>query len=83
MKLTNLKKESLEAFFEVIKKCKGRVYLNSTDMNINLKSNLANYISFAKLCSASTEEIEKIDITFQDRDDIDIVLTFLMENGVK
>lgn len=76
MKLTNLKKNNFNDFFDVIAKCKGNVYLNSSDMNINLKSNLAKYISFTKLCLASVEEINKIDITFQDREDIDMVLDF-------
>ncbi len=34
MKLVNLPKEKLDAFFEVIKKCKGNVYLISPDMHI-------------------------------------------------
>lgn len=79
MKLTNLRADKLEEFFEVIKKCKGSVYLNAPDMYINLKSNLAHYISFASLCAASSEEIEKIEITCQDRDDIDMLLKFISE----
>lgn len=82
MKLTNLKKEKLDEFFNVVKQCKGSVYLNAPDMHINLKSNLAHYISFASLCAANAEEIEKIEITCQDRDDIDLLLNFMFESNV-
>lgn len=78
MKLRNLDAKKLNNFFEVVKKCKGAVYLVSPDMNINLKSNLASYISFASLCSANTEEIEKIDIVCQERDDIDLILNAMI-----
>ncbi len=79
MKLTNLPKDKLEAFFKVVEKCKGNVYLISPDMHINLKSNLAHFISFASLCSASAEEIEKIEIVAHERDDIDLLLNFMIE----
>lgn len=78
MKLTNLNKEKLDDFFEVVKQCKGNVYLISPDMHINLKSNLAHFISFAKLCSAGTKEIEKIEIIAPEREDIDMLLNFMM-----
>ena len=79
MKFTNLRKEKLDDFFEVVKKCKGNVYLMSPDMHINLKSNLAHFISFASLCSASAEEIEKIEIVAHERDDIVLLLNFMIE----
>lgn len=82
MKLVNLPKEKLDAFFEVIKKCKGNVYLISSDMHINLKSNLAHYISFASLCSASAEEIEKIEIIAHEREDVDLLVNFMMEGMI-
>ena len=82
MKLVNLPKEKLDAFFEVIKKCKGNVYLISPDMHINLKSNLAHYISFASLCSASAEEIEKIEIIAHEREDTDLLINFMMEGMI-
>ena len=44
MKFNNLKIENLKDFFEVIDKCEGNVYLISPDMNINLKSKIAQYI---------------------------------------
>ena len=82
MKLVNLPKEKLDAFFEVIKTCKGNVYLISPDMHINLKSNLAHYISFASLCSASAEEIEKIEIVAHEREDADLLINFMMEGMI-
>ena len=82
MKLTNLPKKKLEAFFEVVKKCKGNVYLMSPDMHINLKSNLAHFISFASLCSASAEEIEKIEIVAHEREDVDMLYKFMVEGSI-
>ena len=80
MKLTNLNKEKLNEFFEVVKQCKGNVYLIAPDMHINLKSNLAHYISFVKLCSASTEEINTIEIIASEREDIDRLINFMLED---
>lgn len=82
MKLTNLKKEKLNEFFEVVKQCKGNVYLMSPDMHINLKSNLAHYISFASLCAANVDDIEKIEIIANEREDIDMLLNFMMECNI-
>lgn len=83
MKLTNLSVEKLNEFFEIVKECKGKVYLISPDMNINLKSNLSRYISFVNLCTASSEEISQIEIICQNREDIDMMLNFMMENKEK
>lgn len=82
MKLLNLPKDKIDDFFEIVKKCKGNVYLISPDMHINLKSNLAHFISFAKLCSANTEEIEKIEIVVPNRDDMDMLINFMMGEHV-
>lgn len=82
MKFTNLKKEKLDAFFDVVKQCKGNVYLMSPDMHINLKSNLAHYISFASLCAASAEDIEQIEIIAHERDDIDMLYKFMVEGNI-
>ena len=51
-------------------------------MHINLKSNLAHYISFASLCSASAEEIEKIEIIAHEREDIDLLINFMIEGMI-
>ena len=62
MKLQNLSTDKLEDFFEVVSECEGDIYLKSSDMYINLKSNLAKYVSLASLCSASADEIKEIEI---------------------
>ena len=82
MKFTNLRKEKLDDFFKVVKKCKGNVYLMSPDMHINLKSNLAHFISFASLCSASAEEIAEIDIVAHEREDVDMLYKFMVEGNI-
>lgn len=82
MKFTNLKTEKLEEFFEVVSKCKGSVYLMSPDMHINLKSNLAHYVSFANLCAASKEDIDKIEIIANNREDIDMLINFMLECNI-
>ena len=78
MKITNLTKERLQQLFKLIEKCTGNVYLTSPDMHINLKSNLAHFVSFANLCLASNEEIEKIEIVAQTREDIDMLYDFMV-----
>lgn len=81
MKLEKLNRERLEEFFEVIQRCKGKVYLISPDMNINLKSNLSKYISFVNLCTANAEEISKIEILANEREDIDMLYKFMVEGN--
>ena len=82
MKFTNLKVENLEDFFKVIGQCKGNVYLVSPDMNINLKSRIAHYVSLASLCAAGSEEISEIEIVANNRDDIDLLYKFMLEGNV-
>lgn len=79
MKLTHLKTEKLNDFFEIVKKCKGSVYLISPDMRLNLKSNLSHYVSFASLCAANKEEIDQIEIVASDREDVDMLYKFMVE----
>lgn len=77
MKLINLRTEDLEKFFDVVNSCKGNVYLESPDMRLNLKSKLTQYVSFAKLCSASNNEIAEIEIHAEEREDIDRLFNFM------
>ena len=82
MKFTNLKAEKLDSFFEVVRKCKGNVYLMSPNMHINLKSNLAHYVSFANLCAASAEDIEQIEIIAHENEDFDMLYKFMHEGNI-
>lgn len=77
MKFNNLKTEDLGKFFEVVNNCKGDVYLESPDMRLNLKSKLTQYVSFAKLCAANTDEIAEIEIHAEEREDIDRLFNFM------
>ena len=79
MKFKNLKVENLEAFFKVVDQCEGSVYLISPDMNINLKSKIAQYISLANLCSAGTGVIDEVEIVANNRSDIDRLINFMIE----
>lgn len=79
MKLQNLSAEKLEVFFEVLGKCKGKVYLKGEDVYLNLKSNLAKYVSFANICNAGTEEIAEIEIIAEEKEDIDRLFKFMHE----
>lgn len=82
MKLQNLSSDRLEEFFEVVSKCEGSVYLKSPDMYINLKSNLAKYVSLASLCAAGASEIKEIEILTSNRNDIDRLYKFMSEGTV-
>ena len=77
MKLTNLKVEYLDDFFETVKKCKGNVYLECEDMQLNLKSKLCQYVSLAKLCSAGADEIESLEIKVENPDDVTELVKFM------
>lgn len=79
MKFKKLNAKQLNKFFEVVQECKGKVYLISPDMNINLKSNLSKYISFVNLCAANKDEISKIEILANEREDIDMLYQYLKE----
>lgn len=77
MKLQNLSADKLEDFFEVVNKCEGDIYLKSPDMYINLKSNLAKYVSLVNLCAAGIEEIKEIEILASSRNDIERLYNFM------
>ena len=79
MKLKNLKLENLEGFFKVVDQCEGSVYLVSPDMNINLKSKIAQYISLANLCSAGNGVIDEVEIVANNRSDIDRLIKFMIQ----
>lgn len=80
MKIKNLKAEKIDDFFKVIEQCTGNVYLVSPNMNINLKSKIANYISLVNLCAAGIDEINEIEVVASDRKDIDRLYDFLKLN---
>lgn len=79
MKFKNLKTSNLDEFFDVIDQCKGKVELISDDLQLNLKSNLAHYVSLARLMSADAKEIEELQIVAHEKEDIERLFTFMTE----
>lgn len=82
MKLQNLNTDKLEMFFDVLGECKGKVYLKGKDMYLNLKSNLAKYVSFASLCASDADEIAEIEIYAEEREDVDRLIKFMVEGNI-
>ena len=79
MKFMNLKVEKLDDFFKVVNSCEGNVYLESPDMKLNLKSKLCQYLSFAKLCSADSEEIKELTIKSDNPNDAAKLIKFMFD----
>ena len=82
MKFTNLKVERLEDFFALVNSCAGNVYLESPDMKLNLKSKLCQYLSFAKLCSADSEEIKELIIKADNAEDVTKLMKFMFDGNM-
>lgn len=76
MKFYNLNTENLEGFFDVVKTCKGDVYLENEDIKLNLKSQMCKYIAFAKLCSADAE-IPELHISVTSQEDLPTLMKFM------
>lgn len=76
MKFYNLNAENLEGFFDVVKTCKGDVYLENEDLKLNLKSQMCKYIAFAKLCSADSE-IPELQISVTNKEDLPVLMKFM------
>lgn len=79
MKFINLKVERLEDFFKVVNKCDGKVYLESPDMKLNLKSKLCQYVSIAKICSSGAEEIQELNIVAENPEDTARLMKFMLD----
>jgi len=76
MKVSNIK--DVEKFFEVIDSCKGKVELVTGEGDrLNLKSKLSQYVSLANIFSNG--EIPELEILASEKEDIDKLLTFMME----
>lgn len=76
MKFYNLNAENLEGFFDVVKTCKGDVYLENEDIKLNLKSQLCKYIAFTKLCAADSE-IPELHISVTNQEDLPVLMKFM------
>ena len=77
IKLMNVK--NVEKLFETVNKCNGKVELVGDDIQLNLKSKLSQYFSFAKLFSDG--EIPELELVTTDPDDNALLMRFMMDNN--
>lgn len=78
MKVTKI--NDVNKLFEVVDSCSGKVELLTEEGDrLNLKSKLCQYVSLATIFS-SDAEIPGLEIIAYERDDIDKLFKFMMEN---
>ena len=69
----------IEKFFKVIDQCKGKVELVTGEGDrLNLKSKLSQYVSLANIFSNG--EIPELELVAHEKEDIDRLVTFMI-NG--
>ncbi|MDD3415315.1 MAG: polya polymerase [Lachnospiraceae bacterium] len=77
MKVQNI--TDIDKFFKVVDSCKGRVELVTGEGDrLNLKSKLSQYVSMANIFSDGT--IEELEIIAYEADDINKLVSFMMNN---
>ena len=77
MKVQNIK--NIDKFFKVVDQCKGRVELVTGEGDrLNLKSKLSQYVSMANIFSNG--EIPELEIVAYEREDIDRLINFMMND---
>ena len=77
MKVENIR--DISKFFEVIDQCTGRVELVTGEGDrLNLKSKLSQYVSMANIFSNG--EIPELEIVAYEREDIDRLINFMMND---
>ena len=77
MKVQNIK--NIDKFFMVVDQCKGRVELVTGEGDrLNLKSKLSQYVSMANIFSNG--EIPELEIVAYEREDIDRLINFMMND---
>ena len=77
MKVQNIK--NIDTFFQVVDQCKGRVELVTGEGDrLNLKSKLSQYVSMANIFSNG--EIPELEIVAYEREDIDRLINFMMND---
>lgn len=75
MKVQNIR--NINKFFEVVDACTGRVELVTGEGDrLNLKSKLCQYVSMANIFSNG--EIPELEIIAYEREDIDRLINFMM-----
>lgn len=77
MQVSNIK--DIDKFFAVVDSCEGRVELVTGEGDrLNLKSKLSQYVSLANIFSGG--EIPELEIVAYEKDDIDKLMSFMI-NG--
>ena len=77
MKVENIR--NISTFFEVIDQCTGRVELVTGEGDrLNLKSKLCQYVSMANIFSNG--EIPELELIAYEKEDIDRLVRFMMDN---
>ena len=77
MKVQNIK--NIHKFFQGVDQCKGRVELVTGEGDrLNLKSKLSQYVSMANIFSNG--EIPELEIVAYEREDIDRLINFMMND---
>ena len=70
----------INKFFDVVEQCKGRVELVTGEGDrLNLKSKLCQYVSMAN--NFSNGEIPELEVVAYEKEDIDRLISFMMNNG--
>lgn len=69
----------INKFFDVVEQCKGRVELVTGEGDrLNLKSKLCQYVSMANIFSNG--EIPELEVVAYEKEDIDRLISFMMNN---
>ena len=63
-------------FFEVIKKCKGKIELVGPNIRLNLKSKMAEFVSLAEIFSANVD-IDELEIVAYDYEDVMYLINYM------
>ena len=66
----------INKFFEVIKKCKGKVELVGPNIRLNLKSKMAEFVSLAEIFSANVD-IDELEIVAYDYEDVMYLINYM------
>lgn len=66
----------INRFFEVIKKCKGKVELVGPNIRLNLKSKMAEFVSLAEIFSANVD-IDELEIVAYDYEDVMYLINYM------
>lgn len=76
MKVQNIK--NVKEFFEVIKQCKGKIELVSSEGDrLNMKSTLTQYVALAEIFS-NGDVIKEVELVAYEPEDINKLLSYML-----